>query len=753
MKTKKFKTWLALALSLLMLLAFAVGCTDKTADTPDPGDDEGWQGNWNGPDVEPEEPEVHLCSHACYVCGKCLNADCEDPVCAEKCYENEKETRKEYVFNGADPRVKLEGGVNIEGDHLGNINQNPNVKITYKVIAPADITVCMGVSVSEMYESNFITADTPITVNGEPFYSRGEVKGGDTVWTNFVTCWLGCVDLQEGENTIVITNNENAATTTQYNFKDLMFLSSAELEWGQANEQHECTSKNEAGKCTDYDCNRAECLDKEEKGWKKLNIYGKDDEVLKYYYDENGDEHSLWNDAENEKCIGYISGNDWGQVIVWSFNATEETYLRLSLETSTNLVNSLYSDAWDMTFNGNPIETEGKTTAPAEGVAGGWAVYTFGTVAYVKAAPGINTFVMEHKGVLGYNLRSLDITYAEGEIAKAQAEKPEGPEPQPPAEDPITDGTEYFFEGENAVLSGGEKGEISVNEEDLNAKNNSSLSNFNLNYGARLVYGVHADKAGKAGLYVRLALGSKTVEGNQGNPCIPGVFTLAVNGRIVETPASLTAQGNADWVTYEDYWLANIDLSAGDNTVVLTVAGACGNYDYMKLISPASLTAAEPPAAEPPVTEGEGYVFEGETAEMANGATGAFTVNNGDANAKNNTSLGNVNNNFGATLTFTVNAEKDCKAALSVCLALGAQKVANGFYLTVNGENIVIPSLAASQKTEGWTPWATYEDFWLANVELTAGENTIVLTVTGGCGNFDYLKLLAPQKLTAPQSV
>lgn len=572
---KKFRIILALILALFVAVAVS-GYADKTIEEV-PDDPESWQGNWNGPDGATDiEDQVHYCEQACYVCDKCLDVSCGDVACAEKCSETDSESRSEYVFNGTNGNVSLKGGVSINGDYLGNINQNPNVVITYRIYSPEATTVCLGATISEMPDAHFITSDTPITVNGEAFYSRGYIPAGSTVWTNFVTGWLGCVDLVEGDNYIVIKNPHSDGQ--QYNFKDIRIMSAVALEWRNANTEHECTSANAAGKCTDYDCNLLACLDKDETDWEKLNIYGKDDEVLKYYIDGQGTKVDLWNDKDGEKCIGQISGNDWNQKIIWSFNATEETYIRLSLETSTNITKTRFADLWDLTLDGQTIDTEGVNTAAESNP--GWATYTFGTVAYAKVGAGDHTFMMVHKGTAGYNLRSLDIAYSNGNLTKIQAISPDpDQEPEVPDE-PITEGTEFFFEAETAAITAGALGDISVNTSDANARNNTSLGNVNNNSGATLTFTVDAAVDCKAGLYLSLAFGTEVVE---------NIFTLQVNGEPVRIPSSYTGVGG--WATYREQWLANIDLKANQsNTIVLTVTGGCGNFDYMKLVSPNAVT-------------------------------------------------------------------------------------------------------------------------------------------------------------------
>lgn len=152
-----------------------------------------------------------------------------------------------------------------------------------------------------------------------------------------------------------------------------------------------------------------------------------------------------------------------------------------------------------------------------------------------------------------------------------------------------------------------------------------------------------------------------------------------------------------------------------------------------------------PEEPEIPITEGVESYFEGEDAILANGAMGSISLKTDDAGAKNSTSLQNVNCNNGATLTYTVMAESDCEAGLYLSLAFGSSPVTNIFTLKVNGEDVAIPSVYNATQV---TNWVTYEEYWLANVDLKAGSNKIVLTVTGGCGNYDYMKLVSEKELT-----
>ncbi len=51
---------------------------------------------------------IHKCTQSCPVCGKCINMECEDPVCADKC--GDVEGYDTYTLEAEDYNVKLKDG-------------------------------------------------------------------------------------------------------------------------------------------------------------------------------------------------------------------------------------------------------------------------------------------------------------------------------------------------------------------------------------------------------------------------------------------------------------------------------------------------------------------------------------------------------------------------------------------------------------------------------------------------------------------
>ena len=135
---------------------------------------------------------------------------------------------------------------------------------------------------------------------------------------------------------------------------------------------------------------------------------------------------------------------------------------------------------------------------------------------------------------------------------------------------------------------------------------------------------------------------------------------------------------------------------------------------------------------------GESYIFEGETATVTNG----ISIND-DANASGGKTLGGVCNNYNATITYKLNASEATKAKLYVCMALGGQNIDNPFNLKLNDKDVNIPTNYQDANAN----WAHYVEFELGIIDLVSGENILTFTITGGCGNFDYIKLVSPKNI------
>ena len=272
------------------------------------------------------------------------------------------------------------------------------------------------------------------------------------------------------------------------------------------------------------------------------------------------------------------------------------------------------------------------------------------------------------------------------------------------------------------------------------------------------------------------------------------IFTLEVNGETVAIPNTFTAQGTANWVTYEEYLLANVKLVKDENTIVLTVTGGCGNYDYMKLVStqelsmpslvtevslrttaallktgePVSLVSTVSPASATNKTlawsssdanvatvdangvvtaVGEGVVVITATSLDGSEVSGSVKLfvsdQDGDVYEAENAELTNCTvesngsfvggiNNEGAKVTFTVNSESE----QTVLLRVNTSVVRDGEFSITNFFTLAVndTDIDETQGTFAATSpygWNLDNGSYVVEITLIAGVNTIVLSSVG----------------------
>ena len=153
---------------------------------------------------------------------------------------------------------------------------------------------------------------------------------------------------------------------------------------------------------------------------------------------------------------------------------------------------------------------------------------------------------------------------------------------------------------------------------------------------------------------------------------------------------------------------------------------------------------------------GEGkdaYVFEAEEAEIADGTASykGYTIqSNGER-----TFVGDLNQNTGATVTFTVIAEEATTASLVITINRRTVETVftDKFGVSVNnGRDIERPTVVPAFQDQ-WSA-ESFMDFNLGCIELEKGENTIRFTVltTGDMSgyNFDKITLLSDTVISEP---
>lgn len=130
---------------------------------------------------------IHKCTQQCPVCGKCMDMECEDPVCAEKC--GDVSSYKTYTLQAEDYNVSLRAGArgelttfrviddagvtdeikerNSDVVYIGNFNASAGATIEYNVWAEKDATATLLVSVCKRLSSAIFTQGVAVMVNNE----------------------------------------------------------------------------------------------------------------------------------------------------------------------------------------------------------------------------------------------------------------------------------------------------------------------------------------------------------------------------------------------------------------------------------------------------------------------------------------------------------------------------------------------------------------------------------------------------------
>ena len=405
------------AFRLLLLPLFLASCS-TSSDISSTGDvtlpeyvgGEDWDDPWADPWAQESVPTEATCKAICPICGKCLDPDCTEHT--EKCYDLNGRTK--YVFHAVDDNVSKGSGsmgsMTIVADetngYVGNFSLNIGSSLTFTIHSPVATVACLGIDISRKASEDILPFSLMnTTFNGESFVSRGPLKSSSTGsdWIDFGTAYGGCVNLVEGNNTFVFSPMEGV---TSFNFKDMFLISSAELSLQNASEatKHVCTSKNAEGKCTDYDCNEYECLDKDETGWTEIKLAASDSRLKALREDGVT---SMYNAKED--TIGEVN-NHVGQKIAFAFSASEACYARISIE--HNACGTVkFKNQFHMFFNGAAFPTEGRTGGEPQD----WFTYYTSTVGYVKVQQGTNTFQFNHDIVTaGMNIKSITLCYQKG---------------------------------------------------------------------------------------------------------------------------------------------------------------------------------------------------------------------------------------------------------------------------------------------------------------------------------------------------
>lgn len=406
MKKTFIKTFSLIICTLMTLCVMLTGCSGNPANS-----DSG-----SGSPDKPK-PTVHVCESKCPVCGLCLDTECTEAVCLQKCggtHENSTE------FKITDLNVAKTSLVydTTEKYYKGFTKTNEGA-VSYKIYAKAEATVTLIVKVMKSMDEEVFTDAIETTLNNEKL-SRASVipsaLDGSIAAVN-----LGCIKLREKENTLTFV----AKNDSEHEFSSIVLTYADEetkYTLKQAEQvEHTCREKCEGcDGCTDFSCVNTGCAKKCkcQSGTYNATIFS----VL--------DSRTYKSRAINGEKDGV--GCTWNQTTTIRFKIYSDAARTVKFGTmiSSSPNNRNFTDQFDMTVNGTKISCDGGLCPFSEGYA--WNSYSLVVVGDIQLAEGSNTIEFKQKPVKGttgaHNFQSLlffsdEGTFKQEELHNMQAKE------------------------------------------------------------------------------------------------------------------------------------------------------------------------------------------------------------------------------------------------------------------------------------------------------------------------------------------
>ncbi len=746
--------------------------------------------------VDGDEPVVppHECESICPECGKCLDAECAEAACAEKCQGHVVEPEIPAISDG--DRIEMESvtpngtptdleqgfilnrdGAS-EGWCIGNWG-NGDTNVTYKFTVAEATKAKIGIAlVTGWYGTNL-----DVKVNGEKVAfadSFDPFTDWENGWYAFKVYYLNEVQLNAGENEIYI----EAYQGSNFNFDYIIFDF---VEDEPVVPPHACESIcPECGKCLDAECAEAACAEKCEGHTPAPSVPTINDgdriEVETVY--PNGtptDVNDVFVFDKDTASGGAVIGN-WGRGdnnVTYKFNITEATNAKIGIALVTgwygtdlivkvNGIEVAFADAF-APFDGqwygfkvyylNEVELHaGENEIYLGGVEGSSFNFDYIVFDFVEDAPVVPPHVCE--SICPECGKCLD---AECEEA-ACAEKCQGHvvEPEIPA---ISDGDRIEMESvtPNGTPTDLEQGFI-LNRD--GASEGWCIGNWG-NGDTNVTYKFTVAEATKAKIGIALVTGWGGTN-----------LDVKVNGEKVDFADSFDpfTDWENGWYAFKVYYLNEVQLNAGENEIYIEAyQGSNFNFDYIifdfvdgdepvvpphvcESICPECGKCLDAECAEAACAEkcqGHTPVHPDHTHEFVNGSCSCGSIKiEMETVTPNGTSTdleqGFILNRDGCSEGWCIgnwgHGDTSVSYKFSVSNATTARigiALVTGWYGTsldvkVNGQSV---SFADSFKpfTDWANGWYNFSVYYLEEVELIAGENELYIgAVEGSNFNFDY---------------
>ena len=494
------------------------------------------------------------CEESCPICEKCLKPSCN--LCVDKCsiqggieYKFEAEDavlgKGQPVAYGGMPGVETNAKSNASnGQFVGNLSQNIDATITFSFRSDKATTANLKAAVIRRVNAIKFTDAFKVIVNGveinTPIRNPASETGKDD-WFTFFELNLGCINLVQGENTIVFKVASRSGDLG-INFDYIKVTSTSKLT--QDNINHECDQLcDDCGKCIDIAC--------EEHNDKCLNKG-----VNTYRFDAVDAELAGGCAVEVGDFVG--NTNSKSKSITFKFNSNTMGKASLTASVSQKANTVLFKELFTVKVNGveiglNDIFIEGAGSdlwfdfievglgcfdlieGENEIVFNGGIGSSFDHI-MVNTDATINNNEHTHHHLCPTCNKSVDMNCRASEcVEKCEVE-----------------GSKYEFTPSNATLIGTA----------TKQNNDTIIGNLSGNIGAGVSYTFNVESETTVGLSIELsynlrkAIFSKTMD-------------IMIDGNLYESSARrhMNFSNNADWNNFRELYLGCVELTEGEHTI------------------------------------------------------------------------------------------------------------------------------------------------------------------------------------------
>ncbi len=342
---------------------------------------------------------AHVCESQCPVCYKCLDAECEEFACSEKCPTHVDDgtastktfysTNENVLFNEA-YKVYIDAET---GENNLRVATNDVVGyVTFPIKADGAGRAKISLWMQEMPHAALFTDRYTLTINGVE-QSSSAMLPAPAQWGPNQEVYLGEFSLQAGENTITISMKDVRDYTWNHNIGELVIKSNVAVDWDAETVVHSC--QNVCPTC--YKCMNADCAETVCAAKCEGHV---DDATATSYTFDSINENVTFNEAYKVNadggCLGILSGEVVG-VVTFPIKAEKAGKVKVYIWMQQMPNDIAFTDRFTLTING--VEQTSSARLPSDAL---WGPLTEVYLGEFSLQAGENTLTITMKGTRDY---------------------------------------------------------------------------------------------------------------------------------------------------------------------------------------------------------------------------------------------------------------------------------------------------------------------------------------------------------------